>query len=92
MHGMVLYAARRYAEALATFGRITAGLDTWEHVYIVASYGQLGRLEEARAQIAECRSLNPEVNLLQHAAHEPYKEQGDLDHLLDGLRKAGLSE
>jgi TolB-like protein/Tfp pilus assembly protein PilF len=90
-HGMVLYAARRYADTIAAFGRITSGLDAWEYIYAVASYGQLGRIEEAQAQIAACRALHPDMSLLQHAAHEPYKEPADLDHLLEGLRKAGLT-
>jgi TolB-like protein/Tfp pilus assembly protein PilF len=91
-HGMVLYAARRYAEAIAAFGRITSAWCAYEYIYAVASYGQLGRIEEARAQIAASRALHPDLSLLQHAAHEPYKEPADLDHLLEGLRKAGLTE
>jgi adenylate cyclase len=85
-------AGRKRPENLAAYDYLLRGIAQWLSFYIVASYGQLGRLEEARGQIAECRSLHPGVKLLQHAAHEPYKEQADLDHLLDGLRKAGLTE
>jgi hypothetical protein len=46
-------------------------------------------LEEAQPQIARCCTLYPSMSLLQHAAHEPYRQPGDLGHLLDGLRKAG---
>jgi hypothetical protein len=39
--------AASHAEAIAAFGRITTSFEIWESVYVVASYGQLGRLEEA---------------------------------------------
>jgi len=91
-HGMVPYTAHRDAEAVAAFGRITTELEVWEYVYLVASYGQLGRPEEAEAQVYRCKALHPGVSLLKHAAQEPYKRPQDLDHLLDGLRKAGLND
>jgi adenylate cyclase len=89
---MALYAARRPEEAIAAFARLTVELWTWDYVYLVASYGRLGRLEEARAHIATCRALHPDISLLQHAAHEPYKDPTNLEYLLEGLRKAGLPE
>jgi TolB-like protein/Tfp pilus assembly protein PilF len=89
---MALYAARRPGEAIAAIARITAELDTWDSVYLVASYGQLGRLEEAQAHIATCWRLHPDKSLLQHAAHEPYKDPVYVEYLLEGLHKAGLPE
>ena len=81
-----------YAEAIAAFGRVTAELDVLDYVYLVASYGQSERLEQAQAQSASCQARHPDVSLLQHAGHEPYNQTADLDHLLEGLRKAGLTE
>jgi tetratricopeptide (TPR) repeat protein len=91
-HGIVLYAARRYAEVITTFGHLTSGWGLEEYIYGVASYGQLGRIDEAQAQIAACRALHPDLLLLKHAADEPYRDPADLGHLLDGLQKAGLRE
>jgi hypothetical protein len=33
-----------------------------------------------------------DMSLLQYAAHEPFKHATDLNHLLDDLRKVGVSE
>ena len=57
-----------------------------------ASYGQLGRQEESQAALARYRALRPGKSVLEHAATEPFKNAADLNHLLDGLRKAGLLE
>ncbi len=37
------------------------------------------------------REQRPNRTLFQVAANEPYENAIDLDHLLDGLRKAGVS-
>jgi TolB-like protein len=90
---LVLYTAHRYADALAAFNRITVPKkDAWETIYVVASRGQLGQLAEARALVAAFGAAEPGISLLHHAAQEPYRDPADLQHLLDGLRKAGLSE
>jgi len=65
--------------------------DAWVLAYLLACYGQLGRLAEAQAQDAKFRARRPHLSLLQVAAVEPYESPADLDHLLDGLRKAGVS-
>jgi hypothetical protein len=48
--------------------------------------------EKAQAIIAHYHSLAPNLPLLQHASHEPFKHKADLDHLMDGLRKAGVPD
>ena len=93
VYGMILFAARRYADAITAFNRILTPHDPgWDFIYLVASHGHLDRLEEARALAAECATLAPGVSLLEFAAKEPFKHQADLEHLLDGLRKASLHE
>jgi hypothetical protein len=57
----------------------------------VACYGQLGWHNKAFAQDAEFRAKHLGHSLLQYAAIEPYENAVDLDHVLDGLRKAGVS-
>ena len=89
--GMVLYMAHRYAEAVEI---LKCNTDPPKGVlmYLVAACGQLGRSDEAEAAIAKCRGLSPSVSLLQLAALDPFKHSTDLNHLFDGLRKAGVSE
>ena len=90
--GMVYFGARQYARAIQSFGRITRGLSHWDCLYVTASFGHLGRLEEARQTIDQYKSLRPALPLFGHALREPFKSKADLDHLLEGLRKAGLSD
>ncbi len=87
---MVLYGLHRYEEAAAILSRESI-VDAWISLYLVASLGQLGRLAEAQAWGAQFREEQPERSLLQFAAIEPYENLADLDHLLDGLRKAHIS-
>jgi adenylate cyclase len=90
-YGMILFAARRYADAISAFNRILAPSDhRWNYLYLVASHGHLGRFEEARALATECTSWLTHMSWLEFAAKEPFKNPADLEHLLDGLRKAGL--
>ena len=59
-----------------------------------AAFGQLGKVAEAQAALAELRALTPDatataaVGRLRHV----FLKQEDLDRLVDGLRKAGLPE
>jgi TolB-like protein/Tfp pilus assembly protein PilF len=89
--GMVLYGLRRYAESVASFKR-SVTLSTWELLYLVAACGQLGRLKEAEAHNAVFLAAHPQMSLHQFAEIEPYENSADLEHLVEGLRKAGLPE
>jgi len=65
------------------------------HVTLIAALGQLGRPDEARAALAEAVArfgdrihfyISPASNAM------PQRRPEDTEHLLDGLRKAGLAE
>jgi adenylate cyclase len=65
------------------------------HVTLMAALGQLGRAEEARAVLAEALErfgdrirfyMSPPPNVVRERRPE------DTEHLLDGLRKAGIAE
>ena len=89
--GMANYVARDYAEAIRNLNPMI-GAFPWDRMYSAASYAQADRIEEARAQLAEYQALRPRDTLLEHATSEPFKNAADLEHLLDGLRKAGVSD
>jgi TolB-like protein/class 3 adenylate cyclase len=89
-YGMILFAARRYAESIAAFNRIVVA-PNWDLIYLVAANAYLGRLEEARTLIGKWATLHPNISLSAFAAKEPFKQPADLDHLLEGLRIAGIS-
>jgi adenylate cyclase len=89
--GHALYHLRRYADAAAAFERVTAA-----PVYVdrlrAACYAQLDRIDEARAIAAEALRREPRFTLRRNAMMDPFQSRADLDHMLEGLRKAGLPE
>ncbi len=86
------YMSRQYEKAIETFRR-------WRnppfHMYaeLPACYAQLGRIDEARAAVAEYERQRPEdYNFAKFAAAhiKMCARQEDRDHWLEGYRKAGL--
>jgi adenylate cyclase len=57
---------------------------------LAASYGHLGRLDEARAEWREALRVNPDYSLEYRRKVLPYKNPADFERVVDGLRKAGL--
>ena len=57
---------------------------------LAASYGQLGRMEEAQTALKEVLRLLPGMTIEDVRKQVPFKKPGDLERYLDGLRKAGL--
>jgi hypothetical protein len=49
-------------------------------------------LDAAKAKAAEALAREPGFSMRRYAMVEPYKSQADLDHMLEGMRKAGLPE
>jgi adenylate cyclase len=62
-------------------------------VWLAANLAQLGRLDEARAEAAAILRIDPKYTIdgtqRQLAL---FKRTEDVEHFLDGLRKAGLPE
>jgi tetratricopeptide (TPR) repeat protein len=99
--GYAEYFAERYGDAIATFARIsTPGVDV--QAGIAACHAQLGRDDEARAAAAEFRHRAKKEfdSLFQNSeswraywlSKLHFKDPAQLDHLLDGLHKAGLPD
>jgi adenylate cyclase len=61
-------------------------------LFLAASYAQLGTTADAEAQVAEALLMAPDYTLQRAAESEPYRDRADLEHYLDGLRKAGLPQ
>jgi TolB-like protein len=98
--GIAEYTAHRYEAAIGTFGRVT-GVALLRHVLIACCHAQLGREAEARAAMAVAVDLarsvpaagtGAPVAALQAylSALCPFRDRGSFEHLLEGLRKAGL--
>jgi adenylate cyclase len=83
---------KRHAEAVRFLPECALRLPNvrWPHVWLAAAYAQLGQLEEARAEAAEVLRINPGFTI--ESPKRVFKDPKDNEHLIDGLRKAGLLE
>jgi TolB-like protein len=86
-----LFHLKRYDEAVAALRNLST-LHFWHYAYFAAAYAHAGRPDDARRELATFLNGRPDATIALVAAAEPYAEQTLLDHLLDGLRKAGLPE
>jgi adenylate cyclase len=60
------------------------------HVLLAATYSELEREDEARAEAAEILRINPHYSLAIVQERVPYKDSALRDRQLTALRKAGL--
>jgi adenylate cyclase len=61
-------------------------------VLLAASYGQMGRVDEAREVWREALRVNPGYSLDRRRKVLPYKNPDDFEKVVEGLLKAGLPE
>ena len=90
--GQAQFLAGRHEEAAASFERRVArnAESDVSRVWLAASYGCLGRIEEARAAWAGALKINPDYSLEHRRKVLPFKDPADFDRLLEGLAKAGI--
>ena len=88
--GWASYHAERYEEALEALERMK-NPPVRARKNLAATYAKLGRIEEAGAIAEEILESEPGYSLARELS-QPYKDQADLEHWLDGLRQAGLPE
>jgi adenylate cyclase len=92
--GLANYMLKRYSEAVRWFRECASRLPNRQipHLFLASAYAQLGQLEEARAEAAEVLRINPRFTIEGFKRIAVYKDPKDVEHRLDGLRKAGLLE
>jgi TolB-like protein/Flp pilus assembly protein TadD len=84
------YRRRDYPGALASALRINMPGCFWAHAALAAAYGQLGERERARVELRELHALVPELGTIAREKYGKWLDAELTEHLLDGLRKAGL--
>jgi len=62
----------------------------WPYVYLAAVYGQLGEQQRARTVLRELDALVPNFGTIAREEFGKWLDAELTEHLLDGLRKAGL--
>ncbi|HEY7552826.1 MAG TPA: BTAD domain-containing putative transcriptional regulator [Hyphomicrobiaceae bacterium] len=88
-----LYMARRYEESVRAGRRalVFAPQSNIARKYVATSLAQLGRTDEARAEIAELLKHQPDASLADFR-QQPFRHKWMQELHMDGLRKAGLRE
>jgi TolB-like protein len=89
--GQAQYAAGEYEAAIETLRRDET-YRTSSRRFLAASLAQLGRLDEARAEVELFLVGNPDFTIRHWAATEPFRDAATLEHFVGGFRKAGLPE
>ncbi len=84
------YRRRDYPGALATALKVNMPGYHYPHVYLAAVYGQLGEQQRARAALRELDALVPNFGAVAREDFGKWLDAELTEHLLDGLRKAGL--
>jgi hypothetical protein len=85
---------KRYGEAVRSPRESALRLPNlrFPHLNLACAYAQLGQLEEARKETREVLRINPGFTIERFKRQAVYKDPKDVEHRLDGLRKAGLPE
>jgi len=85
---------RRYEEAVEWARKAVRlpGIQWPGHCFLVASLAYLNRMDEARTALVDLMALRPGITLSFVSDRYQAAIQSQRDHLLDGLRKAGLPE
>ncbi len=94
MPGAFLVPERSGQEAIAALKRsLTFTPDFLSpHRTLAVIFSELGRKEEARAEVAEMLRISPRASLESQRERMPFKDQAVSERYLESLRKAGLPE
>ena len=86
------YQLRHYQEAVDAGRRSWSLNPNWPHGlrYVVAGLAQLGRIKEAQAALAELKLMDANLEFSAIVFRRAWPTPADVDHLLEGLRKAGF--
>jgi TolB-like protein/tetratricopeptide (TPR) repeat protein len=87
-----LFNLRDYAGAARIYESVGERTFYWDHYSLAACYVKLGRMSDARAELAKAISQKPGLNLRSVANGEPYADRAELEHHLEPLRQLGLPE
>src|ERR1043166_4983275 len=94
-YGVAAYAqfvGRNYQEAIALAQEATRqrGDLTGAYRVLAVAAGMTGQIELARSALAELRRTQPNISLAWISTQLPWKHDADVEHYLEGFRRAGL--
>jgi adenylate cyclase len=82
----------RLEEAVPTYKKLIerAPDNIYGHSNLAATYSMMGRMDEAQAQIAEVRRINPKFSVEFFRRTSALKDRSKIDEIANALSKAGL--
>ncbi|MER9175749.1 adenylate/guanylate cyclase domain-containing protein [Mesorhizobium sp. M0955] len=89
--GKAHFAARQYGEAIEAFMHLST-MDSVQHAFAAACYGWLGDEIAAAAHLGKIRTLDPQFDLESFIATLHYAQESDVQHVREGLLKAGIAK
>jgi len=89
--GKAHFAAHQYGEAIEAFMHLSV-MDDVQHAFVAACYGWLGDEIAAAAHMKKVRTLLPKFGVESFLATLHYAQQSDVEHLREGLVKAGADD
>ncbi|WOS65599.1 adenylate/guanylate cyclase domain-containing protein [Sinorhizobium fredii] len=89
--GKAHFAARQYAEAIEAFMHLSA-MDHVQHAFVAACYGWLGDKIASAAHMKKVKALAPDFSIVSFLATLHYAQEADVQHIREGLVKAGADE
>jgi len=87
--GRAQYTARLYADAIASYSKLTAP-DQTHHAFLAASSAQLGNRTAAAAHTREVLQRQPDFTVQNLLKTLHYRQPSDTEHVREGLVKAEL--
>ena len=92
--GIALRMTGKFEEAVSAFRKAIQRVpdNTIAHYNLTATYSMMGREKEAREEVAEVLRINPKfsLDLWAKRGRQIYKDESEVDKLVDAMRKAGL--
>ena len=91
--GMAYLLAGKYETAAALLRErilLMPGTD-FSRVLLASALGHLNEGDEARRIWKELKEINPKYSFSEHYARQPFQSQEDVQRIVDGLAKVGLS-
>jgi tetratricopeptide (TPR) repeat protein len=86
------YQMRRYGEAVEAGRRSWSLNRNWPHGlrYVVAGLAQLNRIADAQAALTDLKLMDANLESSAGVLRRVYPNPAAVDHILEGLRKAGF--
>ena len=89
LRGETLFDLKRYREAIEAFNKVTQKRHL-SYCYLASAHSHLGDAAGAAQALAKAKEMWPELSTAGVAAIMPHIDDRSIDHLFEGLRRAGL--